>query len=100
MRARKAALPGGIRRRSGWLLPSPPLPADFKARVMAARAGDLDAIGEMREIGERIPPHMHVAFAEMVERMLGEPMCDYANSGAPLSTDVADDLNECCMGMS
>jgi hypothetical protein len=50
----------------------PPLPFNFASRVRAAYAGDLDAIKEMREIGDAIPAHMQVAFAEMVEAMLDE----------------------------
>jgi hypothetical protein len=49
----------------------PELPANFRERVLAAHAGDLDAIRETRAIGDAIPAHMQVAFAEMVEGLLG-----------------------------
>jgi hypothetical protein len=48
----------------------PVLPPDFKARFTAAQQGDLAAIEEMRTIGELVPSHMQLAFAEMVEDML------------------------------
>jgi hypothetical protein len=48
----------------------PTLPPDFKARLLAAHAGDLAAIREMRAIGDRVPDHMRMAFAEMVEELL------------------------------
>lgn len=48
----------------------PPLPHDFVDRVRAAQAGDLESISLMREIGDAVPPHMQMAFQEMVEDML------------------------------
>jgi hypothetical protein len=48
----------------------PQLPPNFRERVRAAYAGNIEAITEMRAIGEMVPEHLQVAFAEMVEEML------------------------------
>lgn len=49
----------------------PELPANFRDRVRGEHAGDLGAIREMRSIGDALPAYMQVAFAEMVEDLLG-----------------------------
>lgn len=54
----------------GMPITTPELPANFRDRVMAAVAGDLAAIQEMRAIGDQVPPHMRMAFAEMVENLI------------------------------
>jgi hypothetical protein len=48
----------------------PVLPPDFATIARAARAGDVTAITTCREIGEKVPTHMRLAFAEMVHGML------------------------------
>lgn len=48
----------------------PELPPDFRDRLFAAQAGDLEAIQLMRAIGERVPADLQMAFAEMVHDML------------------------------
>lgn len=48
----------------------PVLPLDFVARVRAAQDGDLDAIAEMRAIGDKVPAAQQAAFAEMVEDLI------------------------------
>ena len=50
----------------------PELPGNFADTVRAAIAGDLASIQEMRRIGDMVPVHLQVAFAELVEQMLDE----------------------------
>ncbi len=58
----------------------PALPPNFRARLLAAQAGDLTAIQEMRGIGDQVPAHMRMAFAEMVQDMTGRLPTDDGHS--------------------
>jgi hypothetical protein len=48
----------------------PELPGNFQERVRAANAGDIAAIQEVRAIGQSVPEHLRLAFAEIIEQML------------------------------
>ena len=58
----------------------PVLPPNFRARLIAAQQGDLTAIQEMRGIGDQVPAHMQMAFAEMVQDMTGRLPTDDRHS--------------------
>lgn len=51
----------------------PELPPNFRDVALSAIAGDIQAIAEMRAIGDMVPAHLQIAFAEMVEEMIDSP---------------------------
>lgn len=50
----------------------PTLPPNFRDKLLAAQAGDLEAIALMRAIGDQVPAHLQMTFMEMVHDMLAE----------------------------
>ena len=69
----------------GMMPTMPELPGNFIDRVRLAHAGDLEAIAEMRRIGDQVPAHLQVAFAEMVEQMLARDFVNGAEHASEAS---------------
>lgn len=50
----------------------PTLPPNFRDQLLAAKAGNIDAIVLMRRIGEQVPEHLQMGFMEMVHDMMAD----------------------------